>query len=80
MLRFQRVPEPKTGKNRLHLDIEVVTLDDAVERIGALGGRPVQPRDTDYGWHDRVMADPEGNGSCLIEPATANADDTLGPR
>ena len=80
VLRFQRVPEVKTVKNRLHLDIEVVSLDDAVGRIETLGGRPVRPRDTEYGWHYRVMADPEGNEFCLIERARGNADDTLGPR
>ena len=80
VLRFQRVPEPKTVKNRLHLDIEVASLDDAVVRIEALGGRPVQPRDTDYGVHYRVMADPEGNEFCLIQPVAGNAGDTLNPR
>jgi len=77
VLRFQRVPERKTVKNRLHLDIEVASLDEAVTRIEALGGRSLRPRDTDYGVHYRVMADPEGNEFCLIEPA--DADDTLGP-
>jgi predicted enzyme related to lactoylglutathione lyase len=69
VLRFQRVPELKSVKNRLHLDIEVDSLDDAVERVQARGGRPLQPRDTDYGWHYRIMADPEGNEFCLIERA-----------
>ena len=80
VLRFQRVPETKTVKNRLHLDIEVASLDEAVERIEVLGGRPLQPRDTDYGVHYRVMADPEGNEFCLIEPVAGNGDDTLGAR
>ena len=31
-LRFQRVPEAKTVKNRLHLDIEVADVEAAVER------------------------------------------------
>ena len=69
VLRFQRAPEGKTGKNRLHLDVEVPSLDDAVDRVQALGGRPLQKRDTDHGWHFRVMADPEGNEFCLIERA-----------
>ena len=80
VLRFQRVPEPKTLKNRLHLDIEVVSLDDAVARIEGFGGRPLRPRGTDYGVHYRVMADPEGNEFCLIEPVATNADETLGAR
>ena len=80
VLRFQRVPDPKTVKNRLHLDIEVASLDEAVVRIEALGGRSLRPRDTDYGVHYRVMADPEGNEFCLIEPVDGNAGDTVVPR
>jgi len=75
VMRFQRVPESKTVKNRLHLDIEVASLDDAVACVVDLGARPLRPRDTDYGWHYRVMADPEGNEFCLIE----QAGDTLDP-
>ncbi len=77
VLRFQRVPEAKAGKNRLHLDVEVDSLDDAVDRVQTLGGRPLQARDIDYGWHFRVMADPEGNEFCLIEQAADSDGDTL---
>ena len=70
VLRFQRVTERKTVKNRLHLDIEVSSLDEAVTRIEALGGRSLRPRDTGYGVHYRVMADPEDNGFCLVERPT----------
>jgi hypothetical protein len=38
-LRFQRVPEPKTTKNRLHLDVSVDDLDEACARVEAFGGR-----------------------------------------
>src|SRR3954464_12466860 len=34
LLRFQRVPEAKAVKNRLHLDIEVTALDELGERVG----------------------------------------------
>ena len=37
---FQRVPEPKSVKNRLHLDIAVEDREAATERIEALGGAP----------------------------------------
>ncbi|MEX1264342.1 MAG: VOC family protein [Actinomycetota bacterium] len=80
VLRFQRVPEAKIGKNRLHLDVEVDSLDGAVDRVQTLGGRPVQERGTDFGWHYQVMADPEGNEFCLIEQAVGREGDTLGRR
>jgi len=66
ILRFQRVPEPKTTKNRLHLDLVVEDLDHARAWVEALGGRraPGQPM-TEYGWSWIVMQDPEGNEFCL---------------
>ena len=36
---FQRVPEAKAGKNRLHLDLVVDDLDEATAEIQKLGGR-----------------------------------------
>lgn len=65
---FQRVPEPKVVKNRVHVDLWVEDVDDATARIEALGGR----RRDDHDFHDeehdehwRRMADPAGNEFCL---------------
>ena len=60
---FQRVPEAKTGKNRLHLDLVVEDLDAATAEIETLGGRWLEPGSTRdlEGFQWRVMADPEGN-------------------
>jgi len=69
VIRFQRVPEPKTVKNRLHLDIEVRDLTQAIERAESLGGSTVRETTTEYGWDYQVMADPEGNEFCLIARA-----------
>jgi predicted enzyme related to lactoylglutathione lyase len=66
-LCFQRVPEARSDKNRLHLDIAVSDLDAATEAVVALGASRVP--DGDVNEHDmswRVMADPEGNLFCLI--------------
>ena len=60
-LTIQAVPEPKAGKNRLHLDITVPDQDAAVARVIALGGRHFADVED---W--RVMADPEGNEFCLL--------------
>lgn len=38
IVAFQRVPEPKVGKNRVHLDIRVENLAAATDAIVALGG------------------------------------------
>jgi predicted enzyme related to lactoylglutathione lyase len=60
---FQRVPEAKVGKNRLHLDLVVEDLDTATTEIETLGGRWLEPGSTREleGFRWRVMADPEGN-------------------
>ncbi len=60
---IQRVPESKSGKNRVHLDLIVEDLEAATEQVTALGGTWTEPgltREVDgYRW--RVMSDPEGN-------------------
>jgi predicted enzyme related to lactoylglutathione lyase len=68
LLRFQRVPEAKAVKNRLHLDIEVETLDPAIARVQQLCGSVVQAVRTEYGYDFAIMGDPEGNEFCLIRP------------
>ena len=66
-LSFQSVPEGKTVKNRLHLDVTVDNLDEATARVESLGGRRAGTPDLEeYGFRWRVMTDPEGNEFCLI--------------
>lgn len=63
---FQRVPEPKTGKNRLHLDLHPGEgrQADEVERLGALGANILRDvKEPSGAWV--VMADPEGNEFCV---------------
>lgn len=68
-LRFQRVPEPKSVKNRVHLDIEVADLEEARARVEALGGRRISEGTfEEFGYRWIVMADPEGNELCLVVP------------
>jgi catechol 2,3-dioxygenase-like lactoylglutathione lyase family enzyme len=66
-LAFQVVPEPKTGKNRLHLDVNVDGLPAATVEAEGLGatrvGVVVEEDDGRY----QVMADPGGNEFCLVE-------------
>jgi predicted enzyme related to lactoylglutathione lyase len=64
---FQRVPEPKTVKNRLHFDIAVDDVDAACARVEELGGRRRDEHDFhEHGYSWRRMADPDGNEFCLI--------------
>jgi predicted enzyme related to lactoylglutathione lyase len=60
---FQQVPEAKSGKNRLHLDLVVTDLDASTAEIEKLGGRWLQPGQTHEleGFRWRCMADPQGN-------------------
>ena len=60
--------EPRTGKLRLHIDVNATDRDqDAeLERLLALGARPADVGQTGTeSWH--VLADPEGNEFCLLE-------------
>jgi predicted enzyme related to lactoylglutathione lyase len=67
IIRLQRVDEPKTVKNRVHLDVAVDDIDAATEAIERLGGRRVdQEIRTEFSYAWRVVADPEGNEFCLV--------------
>ncbi len=65
-LYFQRVPEAKEAKNRMHLDIPVdpAALDAEVARFEASGATLVG-FDSHPGHRWAVMRDPEGNEFCL---------------
>ncbi|MEV4238237.1 VOC family protein [Nocardia sp. NPDC049737] len=63
---FQDVPEEKSGKNRLHIDVhsEPGTLDALVSRLEALGATRIREIDKGPAGHWWVMRDPEGNEFC----------------
>jgi hypothetical protein len=75
-LFFQRVPEPKTAKNRVHLDLSVsggpgtpvetrrANVAAAVERAVAAGATRVKAYD-EAGQHWVVLQDPGGNEFCF---------------
>ena len=71
-LFFQRVPEGKVVKNRVHLDL-TTTADDRdaeIERLIGLGARRVDVGQTEQDSWD-VLADPEGNEFCVVRPKTS---------
>ena len=73
---FHRVPEPKAGKNRLHLDVRVSAAGDVsaatrrrqvdaeVARLQTIGGIHLRTEQDEYDYF-AVMADPEGNEFCI---------------
>jgi catechol 2,3-dioxygenase-like lactoylglutathione lyase family enzyme len=70
-LVFVPVPEPKTTKNRVHLDLASRSDEhqaELVARIEGLGGRKLDiGQGPDVSWE--VMADPEGNELCVVSHA-----------
>ena len=66
LIAFLPVPEAKTVKNRVHLDLSPTGCDQAeeLERLLALGARRVDVGQGDVPWI--VLADPEDNEFCLL--------------
>jgi hypothetical protein len=75
-LFFQRVPEGKTAKNRVHLDVNVAgdtddhdarwsAVVDEAQRLEGLGATRLAERRGMVGERWIVMLDPEGNELCL---------------
>ena len=79
-LGFQKVPEGKSAKNRVHLDLDVEDLSVAVSRARELGATPVgNVVEEPTNWF-QVMLDIEGNEFCFIvrknrQPADRVIDD-----
>jgi Glyoxalase-like domain len=74
-LLFIAVPEPKTVKNRVHLDLQPTdrSRDEEVERLLGIGATLVADhrRPDGTGWV--VLADPEGNELCIERSAAERA-------
>jgi len=61
---FQKVPEAKTVKNRVHLDFRAESMADEVARLQGLGATFIAERSLGtLTW--TVLADPEGNEFCV---------------
>ena len=65
-LVFVPVPESKTIKNRVHIDVSPIdaSQEDEVVRLEALGAKRIDIGQGDVNWV--VMADPEGNEFCVL--------------
>ncbi|NUR96930.1 MAG: VOC family protein [Kribbellaceae bacterium] len=65
-LMFLQVPEPRNGKNRLHLDLATADWSAEVDRLVGLGAKRLDEH-TEYGTHWLTLADPEDNVFDLAE-------------
>ncbi|MFE0645392.1 VOC family protein [Streptomyces sp. NPDC058877] len=65
-IAFQRVPEGKAVKNRVHLDLEVPDPKRAAEEALSWGAEPVGRLVTDEQGSFQVVRDPEGNEFCFV--------------
>jgi len=65
-LLFLKVPEGKTGKNRMHLDFQAADRAAEVARVRGLGATE-HATNQDYGLTWTVMTDPEGNEFCIVQ-------------
>lgn len=73
-LILQKVPEPKTTKNRMHLDVFSDEFEDHLQRVLDLGASVVTPQHLESdGTRLTVLADPEGNEFCLLDLKSAPA-------
>ncbi len=72
-LVFVKVPESKTVKNRVHIDVKPFdrSQKDEVERLLALGARHVDIGQGEQRWV--VLADPEGNEFCVLGSVAPDA-------
>ena len=65
-LLLQGVPEPKAGKNRMHVDIVVDDIEAEVHRLQAFGARRIDEGVQSFGGTRWVrMSDPEQNEFCV---------------
>jgi predicted enzyme related to lactoylglutathione lyase len=65
-MMFIKVPESKTVKNRIHLDLNASDRAAEVERLVGLGATIVHDKD-EYGVRWTTLTDPEGNEFCVAE-------------
>jgi hypothetical protein len=71
-LVFARVPEHKTVKNRIHIDVNATDRDQGaeVDRLVTLGARRIDVgQGPEHSWV--VLADPEGNEFCVLRSRVA---------
>ena len=64
MMMFIKVPEPKTAKNRCHLDLGTDDVSAEVKRLDELGAEFVHEKE-EFGINWTTLRDPQGNEFCV---------------
>jgi predicted enzyme related to lactoylglutathione lyase len=70
---LQQVADGKHGKNRVHLDLRTRALEPELHRLISLGARVLtrEPvREAGWTWH--ILADPDGNEFCVLQPPASH--------
>jgi predicted enzyme related to lactoylglutathione lyase len=75
---LQRVAEEKSAKTRVHLDLRTRDLEAEVARVVGLGAQIVtlEPL-SEAGWDWYVLADPDENEFCVLQPPSGHWDEAL---
>jgi len=73
VIRFVPTAERKAGKNCIHLDLTTASIEDQTDTVRTLLAAGARPTDVGQGPEDThvVLADPEGNELCIIEPGNS---------
>jgi predicted enzyme related to lactoylglutathione lyase len=73
---FVQVPEDKTGKNRIHLDLQADDARAEVARLVGLGASVLHER-FEWGHFWVTLQDPEGNEFCVAQPAHGHSTEAV---
>jgi catechol 2,3-dioxygenase-like lactoylglutathione lyase family enzyme len=70
---LQQVPEGKHAKNRVHLDLRTREFESEMQRLTSLGARVLTEEPVaESGWRWHILADPDGNEFCVLEPPVSH--------
>ncbi|MFY9588896.1 MAG: VOC family protein [Actinomycetota bacterium] len=69
VMLLQQVPEPKSGKNRMHIDVTAPDVEARAKELEGLGARRLSGAEPLHQFNAEwiVMADPEGNEFCVCK-------------
>jgi predicted enzyme related to lactoylglutathione lyase len=69
VLSWWSLADDKHQKNRLHLDLRTADMDTEVRRVLGLGATLITDQAVIAdGWRWHVLADPDGNEFCVLQP------------
>ena len=72
-LLIQRVPEGKSVKNRMHMDVETLDVEAVASELEANGAKRMSSLMKEHGSSWIVMNDPDGNEFCVCDGGQSNA-------